>query len=128
MVVTYTYYNAIGSGVIVADDAALRDIDEALQSAEQSSDNIALALALRTKANASASGPRAAGTRIRTYSGEVREMGIDGRFHPSMVPVLRRAYGRSHDRAGRPWRSHAFTCRGLKSCTAVSYWRSPLGH
>ncbi len=63
-VIAYTYYNAIGSGVIAADDAALRDIDEALQSAERAADDIALGLALYTKANALRSGFRAAGTRI----------------------------------------------------------------
>ena len=44
--------NAIACGVIVADDAALRDIDEALQSAKRSADDIALGFALYTKANA----------------------------------------------------------------------------
>ena len=35
VVIAYTYANAIACGVIVADDAALRDIDEALQSAQR---------------------------------------------------------------------------------------------
>ena len=50
VVITYTYNNAIACGVIVADDAALRDIDEALQSAQRALDDIALGFALYTKA------------------------------------------------------------------------------
>jgi hypothetical protein len=50
LVIVYTYNNAIAGGVIVADDAALRDIDEAVQRA---ADDIALGFALYAKANGS---------------------------------------------------------------------------
>ena len=86
-VVAYTYYDAIGSGVILADDAALLDIDEALQSAEQASDDIALALALCTKANALHQdfSQRERGLELLR---QVREMAVDGRYYPSIVPVI----------------------------------------
>jgi adenylate cyclase len=86
-VACYTYYNAIGSDVIVADDAALRGIDEALQSAEQASDDLALALLLFTKANALHQDP---GQREHGYEllERVRVMTIEGRFYDSMLPVI----------------------------------------
>ena len=50
LVIIYTYNNAIAGGVIVADDAALRDIDEALQSAQRAADDIALGLRVQGEA------------------------------------------------------------------------------
>src|SRR5262249_48540629 len=50
--VTYTYANAIACGVIAVDDVALRDIDDALQSAERAADDLALATALYVKSSA----------------------------------------------------------------------------
>ena len=44
-VIAYAYGFAIAGGVLLADDAALRDIDEALQIAERSSEDFALGLA-----------------------------------------------------------------------------------
>ena len=44
-VITYAYGFAIAGGVRLADDAALRDIEEALQIAERSSEDFALGLA-----------------------------------------------------------------------------------
>jgi hypothetical protein len=48
-VITYTSGLAIASGVLLADDAALRDIDEALETTERSSDDLALGFARWTK-------------------------------------------------------------------------------
>ena len=45
MVITYTYQGGIPNGVLLADDAALRDSEEALQIAERSGDDFALGLA-----------------------------------------------------------------------------------
>ena len=86
-VITYTYYNAIGSGVIVTNDTALCDIDEALQSAERAADDIALALALCTKANAL---HQDFSQRERGYEllRQVREMVVGGRFYAMMLPVM----------------------------------------
>jgi adenylate cyclase len=44
VVITYSYGLAISSGVLLADDAVLRDIEEALRIAERSSDDLALGL------------------------------------------------------------------------------------
>ena len=44
-VITYTYGVAIARGVLLADDAALRDIEEALTSSERSSEDFALGMA-----------------------------------------------------------------------------------
>ena len=88
VVVAYTYSNAIASGVIAADDAALRDIDEALQSAERAADDIALGLALYTKANALWKHDSAQRERALELLRQVREMAVDGRFYPLMVPVI----------------------------------------
>ena len=44
-VITYTYGLAIAGGVLLADDAALRDIEEALEITERSSEDFALGLA-----------------------------------------------------------------------------------
>ena len=45
MVITFTYGGAIPAGVLLADDAALRDIEEALGITERSSEDFALGLA-----------------------------------------------------------------------------------
>ena len=44
VVITYTYGLAIAGGVLLADDAALRDIEEALEITERSSEDFALGL------------------------------------------------------------------------------------
>ena len=84
----YTYNNAIAGGVIVADDAALRDIDEALQSAQRALDDIALGFALYTKANALLHRDSAQRERGLDLLRQVREMAVDGRFYALMVPVF----------------------------------------
>jgi adenylate cyclase len=86
--VAYTYSNAISCGVITADDAALRDIDEALQSAERSADDLALGFALYTKANALWKHDSAQWERALDLLRQLREMAIDGRIYPMLVPVI----------------------------------------
>ena len=86
--IAYTYSNAISSGVIAADDAALRDIDEALQSAERSADDLALGFALYTKANALWKHDSAQRERALELLRQLREMAVDGRFYPMLVPVI----------------------------------------
>ena len=58
-VVTVTYGAAIQNGVILADDVALRDIQEALDTAERSADDLALGYALLTM------GARSGGEKLR---------------------------------------------------------------
>jgi adenylate cyclase len=88
VVIVYTHSNAIGSGVILADDAALRDIDEALQSAQRAADDIALGFALYAKANALLHRDSAQRESGLALVRQVREMAVDGRFYALMVPVI----------------------------------------
>ena len=85
---TYTYNNAIAGGVIVADDAALRDIDEAVQSAQRAADDVALGFALYTKANALLHRDSAQRERGLDSLRQVREMAVDGRFYALQVPAI----------------------------------------
>ena len=85
---TYTYNNAIAGGVIVADDAALRDIDEAVQSAQRAADDVALGFALYAKANALLHRDSAQRERGLDSLRQVREMAVDGRFYALQVPAI----------------------------------------
>ena len=106
IIVTYTYTTAITCGVIAADDAALRDIDEALQSAEQSADDLAVDLALYTKANALRKHDSAQQEHALDLLRQLRERAIEGRFYPWLVPVVDVAFAeemlRREDRGGVP--------------------------
>ena len=88
VIISYGYGLAIGSGVLVADDAALRDIEEALRSAERSSDDLALGFARFTLGvalvhrDSPAERERALGV-----LGQVRDMCLHGRFYLSMLPA-----------------------------------------
>jgi adenylate cyclase len=86
-VICYTYYNAIGCGAVVADHVAVRDIDEALRGAEMAADDVALALALCTKANLL---HQDAAQRPEGYAliRQLREMSVNGRYYAMMLPVF----------------------------------------
>lgn len=88
MVVTYKYLGAIPNGVLPADDAALREIDEALRIAERSSDDRALGLARLTKGIAlvhrDSSADRERGLDVLE---QVREMCLNDQYYPSDLPV-----------------------------------------
>ena len=88
VVIAYTYSLTIGCGVIAADDAALRDIDEAVQSAQRAADDIALGFALYTKANALLHRDSAQRERGLDLCGQLREMAVEGRFYLTFVPVI----------------------------------------
>ena len=88
MVVAYTYANAISCGVIAADADALRDIDEALHSAQQSADDLALGLALYTKAYALLKHDSSQRDRAESLLRQVRERAADGRFNGWLVSVV----------------------------------------
>ena len=87
VVIAYTYSLAIGCGVIAADDAALHDVDEALQGAKRSADDIALGFALYTKAVALLHRDSAQRERGLDLCRQLREMAVDGRFYPTHVQV-----------------------------------------
>ncbi len=105
-VVSVTYASAIAMGVMQADDAALANIDAALQVAERSTDDIALGLARLTMgialAHRDSPGDRERGASVLA---QVREMCLAGRFYLSELPVVEvyaareRAAGGDHDGA-----------------------------
>ncbi len=88
MVVTYKYLGAIPNGILLADDAALREIDEALRIAERSSDDRALGLAMLTNGIALVHRDIPADReRGLDVLGQVREMCLHDQYYPSDLPV-----------------------------------------
>jgi class 3 adenylate cyclase len=88
-VITYTYGAAIAGGVLLADDAALRDIEEALNITERSSEDIALCATRDTMGFAlvhrESPAERERGLAVL---GQVRDMCLHGRFYAFMLPVV----------------------------------------
>ncbi|MCU1695855.1 MAG: cyclase [Mycobacterium sp.] len=88
-VITYTYGAAIAGGVLLADDAALRDIEEALNITERSSEDIALGATRGTMGVALAHREfPAERERGLAVLGQVRDMCLHGRFYVFMLPVV----------------------------------------
>ena len=88
MVVTYKYLGAIPNGILLADDAALREIEEALRIAERSSDDRALGLARLTSGIALLHRDSLADReRGLDVLGQVREMCLHDKYYPSDLPV-----------------------------------------
>jgi len=87
-VVTLTYGGAIQNGVILVDDVALRDIQEALDTAERSADDFALGFALFTMGMALIVRNAAAADRGLQLLRQVREMSVGDRFYRCHVPVI----------------------------------------
>jgi adenylate cyclase len=86
-VVSVTYISAIVSGVMLADDAALANIDEALDVAERSSDDVALGLARLTMAFALLYRDSPAERRRgASMLARVREMILAKRFYATELP------------------------------------------
>ena len=88
LIMAYTYDNAIVNGAVVVDDAALRDIDQALQNAQRSADDIALGFTLTTKAGALLHGDSAQRERGLDFARQAREMAVGGRFYATLLPVM----------------------------------------
>jgi hypothetical protein len=88
-IISYSYGLAISSGVLLADDAALRDIEEALALAERASDDLALGLARFTLGIAlvhrDSPADRERGLELL---GQVRDMCLQGRFYLSLLAVV----------------------------------------
>jgi class 3 adenylate cyclase len=99
-VVSVAYGSAIAMGVMLADDAALANIDEALRIAERSGDDIALGLARMTMGIALAHRDSPA-ERERAVSvlAQVREMCLAERFYASELPLIE-VYGACEKAAG----------------------------
>ena len=88
-VITFTYGAAIARGVLLADDAALRDIEEALAISERSSEDIAVGMARCTMGIALVHRDSPAEReRGLVVLGQVRDMCLNGRFHSIFLPVV----------------------------------------
>jgi adenylate cyclase len=100
-VVSVTYASAIPMGVMLADDAALANIDEALQRAERSSDDIALGLARLTMGIALVHRDSPAEhERGASVIAQVREMCLAERFYASELPLIEVYAARDRAAAG----------------------------
>ncbi len=99
-VVAITYSPAIYNGVILADDVALRDIQEALDIAERSADDLALGFALLTMGSALIERDSAAADRGLQVLRQAREMSVGDRFYRAHLPVINAQIGRGIARCG----------------------------
>ena len=88
-VITFTYGFAIPAGVLLADDAALCDIEEALEITERSSEDFALGLA-RWALGIALVHRESPAERERGLAvlGQVRDMCLNGGFYLFMLPVI----------------------------------------
>jgi class 3 adenylate cyclase len=104
-VITFTYGFAIPAGVLLADDAALHDIEEALETTERSSEDIALGATRGTLGTALVNRESPAEReRGLAVLGQVRHMCLNGRFYVFILPVIdvwaARERARCNDRDG----------------------------
>ncbi len=103
LVFGYAYGIAIPGGVLLADDAALRDIEEALEIIERSSEDFALGLA-RCALGMALVHRESPAERERGLAvlGQVRDMCLHGRFYqlPSVDVFTARERARCGDRDG----------------------------
>ena len=89
VVIAFAHRFAIWAGVLLADDAVLRDIEEALQVAERSGDDLALSLARVTLGFALVHrGSPAERERGLAVLGQVRDMCLNGGFYLFVLPVI----------------------------------------
>jgi len=100
-IISYSYGLAISSGVLLADDAAPCDIEEALALAERASDDLALGLARFTLGIAlvhrDSPADRERGLELL---GQVRDMCLQGRFYLSLLAVVDMCTARERARRG----------------------------
>ena len=89
VVITYAYGFAIAGGVLLADDAALRDIEEALEITERSSEDFALGLA-RWALGVALVHRDSPAERERGLAvlGQVRDMCLQGRFYLFLLAAV----------------------------------------
>ena len=100
IVVAVTYAAAIVNGVVVADDVALRDVQEAVDTAERSADDLALGFALFAMGVALVERNSAAAARGLQLLRQVREMSVGDRFYRAHVPLINAWIGRGVARCG----------------------------
>ncbi|HVQ51137.1 MAG TPA: cyclase, partial [Mycobacterium sp.] len=100
-VVTWTYGYAIPDGVVRADDSAVRAIEEALQTAEASGDDVALSLAEYTLAVALLSRDAAADRhRGLELLAQARDIWLRKQIALQMVPIIELWAARERARRG----------------------------
>ena len=99
-VVFYTYGAGIASGIYTPDDAACREIDNALRMAELAGDDLAVSMAKYTKALLLVHGDYADRDRGLELLREVRDLILQGRFYLSELPVVELYAGREQARHG----------------------------
>ena len=112
VVITYAYGFAIPAGVLLADDAALRDIEEALEITERSSEDFALGLARWALGIAlvhrDSPAERERGLAVL---GQVRDMCLQGRLLPVHASGHRRVRRAGAGQVRRPRRCHTPNAR-----------------
>ena len=99
-VMFYTFGAAIASGVYTPDDAACREIDDALRMAELAGDDLAVSMAKYTRALLLVHGDYADRDRGLELLREVRDLILQGRFYLSELPVVELYAGREQARHG----------------------------
>ena len=101
LVITWKYGFGIGSGVLLADDAAVRALEDALQVAEGSGDDYVLSLIRYTLGfalvNRDAEADRQRGAKILE---QIHEMCVHQRFYRSELPGLEMYAAREMARSG----------------------------
>jgi hypothetical protein len=100
-VITFTYGFAIPAGVLLADDAALHDIEEALEITERSSEDFALGLA-RWALGIALVHRESPAERERGLAvlGQVRDMCFNGGFYLFVIPLIDMWAARERARCG----------------------------
>jgi hypothetical protein len=99
-VVAYKYALGIANGLLVADEAALLDISDAVQLAERSGDSFALALVESTLGIALMHADQASRDDGLRLLARMREHSLQGRFTMTMVPVFDMYTAREKARRG----------------------------
>ena len=86
--INFRYNLGIPNGVFVADDAALREIHEALTIAKQSGDDVAFGLSLHVLATALAYQDDPDRQPALDAMDEIREMSVGNRFTRTAIPII----------------------------------------
>src|SRR4029453_1760493 len=115
-VLAYAYGSAIPAGVLLADDAALRDIEEALETAERSGEDISLCFA-RMALGLALVHRESPAERDRGLAvlGQVRDMCLEGRLFLADLPMVEVCLARE-------------TAQGGNSDDAISLMRAAVDH
>ena len=85
---TLTYGMALAHNVVLADDAAMRDFEEALDTAEQSADDLALGFTLFALGGVLVEGNPAEIERGLQLLRRSREMAVGDRFYRCHIPII----------------------------------------